>query len=270
MKTQRVKKVVSISEVQSGGGGGAWLAKHGNTIVTGLLLVAAVGLLIRWRMNSMAAARQAIIDQLHQAQATIDRLSPGALARQSPAELIRSAQAVETEANADLANILNSPDTDAKTKAQARLLRGNLYWDLANLPEMPGAATQPTLRLGEASNDLLSKAFDEYNAVAGNPEYAAAYDVVSSARLGLAAIAENRDDWVTARKDLEDVKNDPHAPAISVEAANLQLMGMIQVQSPIYVAPPQGIPAATQPTSLLPMGPFPTTMPIRSTTLPNR
>jgi hypothetical protein len=267
MKPERRKKVVSIADVHSQDGANSWFHKYGNSLLTGLLIAAAVALLVRWRLSTAAAAKQAILSELASARSLVDQLH-SADSMGGPADLIRNVQAVESDANSKLSDVLNTSD-DASLRAQALVIRGDLYWQLANLPPLPGATTQPSLNLRSKPDQLLKQAEDAYISVVNTPEFAVVHDAVNSARLGLAAIAENRNDWVTATKQFDAVKEDPFASGEKVAAANIQLSMITNpvnsIQDPTYVAPPSGTP----PTTLPAMGPvLPTTLPVTPTTLP--
>ncbi len=264
MKEERRKKVISIADTQPQSGISAWFYKHGNTLLTGVLIVAAVALLVRWRLNAAAVARQDILNQLNEARSMVDQLH--SLDNQgSPADLIKTVQTIETDSNSKLSNILNTSD-DNNVRAQAEVIRGDLYWQMANLPEFPGSASEPTLRLKNTADDYLAKAADAFNAVVNTPDYAKASVALNSARLGLAAIAENRNDWAGARKQLDAVKADPAASAEKLAAADIQLQFMLNnMQDRIYVAPPTGTAGATTEPAGGVLGPVrPTTGPMTS------
>jgi hypothetical protein len=154
-------------------------------------------------------------------------------------------------------------------KANAYLLRGDMYWYLANLPPLPGSESEPSLRLSDSSDELLRRSSDSYQQVVKDPALAAEHEAVDSAHLGLAAIAENRGNWDEANKELEAVRDDPNAMKVLAEQAGDQVNSLSALQHPLYIAPPSGV-TSTQPTSgpVLPFGPelpngfqLPSTMP---------
>ena len=53
-------------------------------------------------------------------------------------------------------------------KAEALLGQGDLNFEMANTPELPGAATQPALRLADPEDSLLSNASDAYSQILQN------------------------------------------------------------------------------------------------------
>jgi hypothetical protein len=264
MKAERRKTVVSIADTQLKDGFAAWFGKHGNTLLTGILIAMAVALLVRWRLNAATVEKQRIVAEVNDARAQVDQLRNPALAG-SAADLIRNIESIETKANADLSDMLNT-SSDADVKAQALAIRGDLYWQLANLPELPGAAVEPNLRLKKTPDELLAQSADAYNSVVNSSDYASAHDSINAARLGLTAIAENRGEWAKARTLLDAIKNDPNASGEKLAAADVQLDMMVHnIQDPIYIAPPEGTGSTTTATT---QPAIPTTVPIVSTTAP--
>jgi hypothetical protein len=85
-----------------------------------------------------------------------------------------------------------------------------------------------------------------------NSTYADQHEELAGAHLGLAAIAENRNDWTTAQTELTIVQNDPNALTVLVDLAKLQLAEIPSLQKKLYVAPPTGI----GPVALSPIGPI--------------
>jgi hypothetical protein len=266
MKPERRKKVITIADAASPEGIAVpWYTKYGNTILTGILIAMSVALLVRWRLSAAATEKQRILGELNDARAQVDQLHTVDGAG-SPADLIKRVQSIETLANGDLSDVLNT-SSDATVKAQALVVRGDLYWQLANLPELPGAATEPDLRLKKTPTELLAQSADAYTSVVNSSEYASAHDAINSARLGLAAIAENRAQWAAARSQLDAIKGDPNASSEKLAAADVQLELMLEnIQDPIYLAPPTGtVSATTAPTTIPAVA---TKLPITPTTLP--
>jgi hypothetical protein len=217
------------------------LKRWANTILTVLLIVAAVALLLRWRLNSAAQARQDILNQLATAQAGVTELGrdlspypPQYLAQLRAANLTRVQDAVSTVLN-------NSNDT--KLKAAALIARGDLYWQLANFPPLPGAATQPFLQPEQSAEQYLTTATEAYQQILNSDEYKQQHDAVISALFGLAAIDENRHDWPSAAKHLTLVANDTAATPTLRDLATRQISALPQLQTSLYLAP------STQPTT---------------------
>ncbi len=197
-------------------------------------------MLVRWRLNAAEEARQTVLTQLASARSYVEELRRPDLAQRSPQFIARTLQDALSHANESVSTILNTSD-DSKAKADALITRGDLYWQLANFPELPGATTQPSLRISESSDDLLKKSADAYNEVLKTDAYVKQKNAAVSAHFGLAAIAENHRDWDTAREQLELITKDPDALPPLVATARKQLTLLPQMQTPLYLAP------ATQP-----------------------
>jgi len=249
MKPSRPTKAVKLSEVSAESDGWAgFLSRHLNTISTVILLIVAGVMLVRWRMKVAENAKMLIGADLSNAQTQIGKLRGGQFPQtQSPADLIKAIQQTENQASAGLSSVINSTDADETMRAEAFVLRGDMYWYLANLPPLPGSGSEPSLRLAESTETLLGKATDSYQQVlAAFPNQ---HEQIDTAHLGLAAIAENRGAWDSASKELNDVINDPDAEAVLVTQAKIQLEALTTLKQPVYVVPPTGT-ATSLPTTM--------------------
>jgi hypothetical protein len=95
------------------------------------------------------------------------------------------------------------PDNQPLLKAHALLTKGDLNFEIANFPQMPGASTQPALRPSESTDDLLSGAADAYSQALQS--YGDIPSIAVSARFGLAAVAEDRAQWDEARNQYQGI-----------------------------------------------------------------
>jgi hypothetical protein len=287
MKASRPTKVITNASAPQSAGWMGILRRQANNILTALLVVAAIAMLIRWRIQSSANAKIAIANELSTAQLQVQQLA-GSLRSTAPAaDLQKTINQHQNAANQAISSVLNSSDADGKLRAQALIARGDMYWDLANIPTAQG------VQLSESSSAYLQKAWEAYQEVLKNSTYADQHESLSIAHLGLAAIAENRAasgsnpaDWATAKQEFEAVANDPNALEVLAVAAKNQLAMIPDLQTTkYYLAPvvetPPALPATTQattqastmPTVLLPMGPpmpahLPTTLPKVPGTMP--
>jgi hypothetical protein len=212
------------------------LRRWGNTALTCILIVAAVLLLIRWRIASVEQGKLGVLNALSNARNYVIELRPENLKRYPPDYLARVRTDITSHARGEIADVLNNTD-DPKLKAQALVTRGDLNWQLANFPELPGAATQPALQSPETREELLKKAADEYNTVLKTDAYAKDHDARTSARFGLAAVAENQSDWDTAKRELQAIVNDPETTPVLVQQAKDDLSKLPDLEKPLYMAP---------------------------------
>jgi hypothetical protein len=273
MKPSRPKKSVTLSDVSANAEGwSGFLSRHLNTLSTVILLILAGVMFVRWRMKVAENAKILIATDLSNAQTQVGKLRNGQFPQAgSPADLIKAIQETETQASGGLSNVINSSDADEQMKAEAFVLRGDMYWYLANLPPLPGSDSEPTLRLTESTDTLLGKATDSYQQVIAT--FPNQHEQIDTAHLGLAAIAENRGDWTTAEKELKSVVDDTNAIAVLAQQARFQLLELPTLKQPVYVVPPSGIatsqPSTTMPTTepakTLTFGPF---LPAGATTQP--
>jgi hypothetical protein len=102
--------------------------------------------------------------------------------------------------------VLNE-SSDPAQQGEANVLRGDLYYALAMIGEMPEATTQPSLRPDKSPADLMKEAEKRYNEVV---ELAGSLPstLVARARFGLAAIAENDLKWDVAQSHYDAIKGD--------------------------------------------------------------
>ena len=214
--------------------------KYGNAAATVLLLAAAVYFIVRWRMNSADAARNAMSNELSMARTMVMSLEKSQFERSSPQMLAATRDQTSAAATAAITNVLNGGG-DAAQRAAALIARGDLNWNLANLPELPGAATQPALRSPEDPSLMLGKAESAYQQVLSDSLFSDQKDALASAHLGLAAIAENRGDWAKAKAQLQAVIDKASDTPVAATLAQQQLTAMPMLMQPIplvTLAPP--------------------------------
>ena len=231
---------------------GLWV-RYGNTALTVLLLALAAFLFVRWRLKTAEVARNGLAEQLSAAAQSVrhvddarllypdGRLVSEGVSAKGIANVVQAKQA----ADARLTDVINAATDDARVRAAALMLRGDLNWSLANLPTPPASSSDPALRLPDPPDVLLKRSADAYAEAA-----AAAGDdptVVGPAHLGMAAVAENRGDWAEARKQLEAVTNDSKAVAVLSTRAKDELAGLPALQRPLYLEVPAV--ATTAPTT---------------------
>jgi hypothetical protein len=256
MESQRRRKVVSLDAVSTAepGGFGAFMQRWGNTALTVLLIGALLWLGIRWRATRAEQNRAAILSDLTTARTYVQVLE-NEPANQTPEYLARSRAAAAAAAGDAIALVLNTSD-DPKLKAEALVDRGDLDWQLANFPDLPGAATQPALQPAMSVDQYLSRAAEAYQQILTSSDYANEHESAWAARFGLAAIAENRRQWDEARRQLQAVADDADAPAYLKSAAQSQITALPNMQTPLYVS------SSTQPTAPLVMAPPVVTPPV--------
>jgi hypothetical protein len=221
----------------------AFLNRYANQILIGVIIVLAVVVLIRYRMGNSSAVASGAADSVTQARSQIERLKqiPQEFGQVSDDELASMRTATIDNANSELKFAQSASSTDPKLAADVQLAYGDLYWTLANLPELPGAATRPLLKMEEDPNDLLTKAQTAYQTVVS--QYASQSFAVAAARLGLAAIAENQGKWDDAATLFGAILSDPQTPDAFKFAAQASQQQLPQLRHTVFIGTPATAPA---------------------------
>ena len=182
-----------------------FVQKYGNAAATVVLLGAAVYFIYRWRSNSADAAKAATASELSAARSYVLNLQKPDLERQQPQTLAMYRDQTASAANTAITTVINSGG-DVAQRAGALIARGDLNWELANFPVLPGATTQPALRYAEDASTLLGKAevgvLSRWRPIRSFP-----INARRSRRptWGSRPIAENRGDWAKAKAELQAV-----------------------------------------------------------------
>jgi len=170
-----------------------------------VLIVIALGIvLIQYRMRSaqerLEAAQGAVAlatQDLDQLRSVLGPFRDSAMAMRQREDWY--ADGIQQTEDA----LQKAPDSQRYLKSHALLMKGDLSFEMSNLPELPGASTQPALRTAESVDDLLSAASDAYSqALQTYPDIPT---VAVSARFGLAAVAENQSNWDVARQQYQAI-----------------------------------------------------------------
>ena len=220
--------------------------RHGTKILVVVMVGLLVTLLIRNRVTNARADAELSAHLLGNARDLVMQLRESS-ERNSATQMVVVGPQVAKGVDEIVQRILELSD-DATVVAEARLVQGDLNWELASLPEPPGAATRPQLALPQSDEQLLQKAADAYQAVVADPKSPKESEV--SARLGLAAVAENRKQWDQAKEQYQKVVDDPAAPKPlkDLAARSLSQLEIIR-RTPLIGAPASAPAVATQPTT---------------------
>lgn len=239
-----------------------WFRQYWPRLALGAVLALLVAILIYQRISSASqrsAAAQANLAMARYSIQQLEQFNPMRATDPEQAATLRE-QFADTARSA-----LGAAQQNGKTPAilsEVSITRGDLNWTLANLPPLAEAATRPTLNLPQTSKDYLEQASNAYKQVL--EQYSDQTMAVAAAHFGLAAIAENNEDWDTAAKQYEQIKQMKGIPQAYVDQATVQLGHLDQLKQPVYLAPPATLPSpATQPAAAAP-----TTAPNVPTTAP--
>ena len=246
---------------------------HFGKVLLGLLIFVLLIVLIRQRMTTGNVARQQTATALGDVRRLLNELQIVDLTRPTPElraeDRKRFASQIDGAIDEIIANTDDGPE-DAPTRAEALVARGDLNWIMANLPEVPGAATQPTLGMPKAPDEYLADAATAYEQVLR--QYPDRPMSALTAEFGLASIAENQEKWDVARAHYETILKKPDAPQVFREWAMTRMNLLASLREPVYMGsfgtpPPTTLPetiaapaSATQPAG--------TTQPSTQPTLP--
>ncbi len=222
-----------------------YLRFHANKIMAGVIVICLVILLVQYRMKAAREAKELTRSSLISARNGIDQIRIIDRSRPTDAQRAADRRMVASQVNSAINQILqNTTDADdASLRAEALIAQGDLNWTLANLPTLPGAATQPSLMLPQSSDDYLSNAADAYKQVLKNYESQKVAKV--TALLGLAAVDENRGEWEKAIDEYNAIITDPTIVRAFKEIARQRLAMIPTLRSPVYL----GAYSSTQPTT---------------------
>jgi tetratricopeptide (TPR) repeat protein len=240
-----------------------YLRFHGNKILVGVIVLCVLVLLFRHRMNSAKENSQLSATGLTSARMGVnqlrvsDQMLPTEIAR---AEQRRTISNSVSQSIDDILNNTSDPD-DAAIRAQALLLRGDLNWELANLPKLAGASTMPALALPQEPSQYLDTAAAAYEQVLS--QYNDQKMAKGSALFGLAAIAENRGNWDNAIERYQAITKDEAIPQSFRNLAQQRLAMIPQIRKPVYIGTFSSTQPTTEPSTMESIVPFalPTTAP---------
>jgi hypothetical protein len=258
MKAQRRQELKANSLLWHIQGLPEQIKKYQSQIALVFLLIALAIVLIRYRMN---AATQRLYDaQAAMAISTddLDNLRRLQVYAFSPDQMDRLMKARE-EAFADGLQqadtvFQKAPDSQPAMKAQALLAKGDLNFEMANFAPLPGAATRPELRPAESDESLLTAAAEAFSQVIDN--YPDQKFAVAHARLGLAAVNENRGNWDDAKKQYQAIIDSDADQGFKYLAAK-RIALLAQISQPVMI----DLQAAGQSSHVTAPSTAPTTMP---------
>jgi len=219
----------------------AFFRQHGAKVFLGIVIIGLAVILIRQRMNLAEQEVSAGWSDITSARVVLENLAQPP--RYGIDEYNRRREGID-QATRYIRTATRADDR--ALAAKGLVVQGDMNWVLANLPAIPGAATQPALTKGEpTASEYLTRAKDSYNQVLrGFSQFPLA---VADARFGLAACAENEHDWDKAAEHYKAILNDASLAATFKPLVEYRLKAMEQVKAPLYFATlPATQPATTQ------------------------
>ncbi len=208
--------------------------QHGRWILLGAVFVALVIALIFNRVHSKKLEAQLATEQLAAAREGIGRLqnfeplSPAVPAADRALLFNNLVDGIRQNLDGT-AGYFDEP----AMLAEALVARGDLNWIIANYPELADGENAPAVPTDEQRATALEEARTAYERILGN--YPNITMAALSARMGLAAIAENRGDWDAARQQYEAVASDEAFPESFRQEARQRLETLDKVRKPVLL-----------------------------------
>src|SRR5205809_1596361 len=183
--------------------------QHGTKILAAVLAALLLAFLVRQWITGRRERAEGAAYSLNSARGAISQLDEIDLRFVSLQDLAMLRREVSTQGEERIRQVIETAD-DPLLLAEAKLARGDLNWKLANFPELPGAATQPSLQFPRSKTDLLKTAARSYQEVLDDP--GAPQESKWTARFGLGAVYENQREWEKAKEQYQRLVNDINAP----------------------------------------------------------
>jgi tetratricopeptide (TPR) repeat protein len=240
MKAERRHELKSNSLAHWLEGLPAFVQEHANRLMLGLILILLVILALQYRARVAAKAAAQSQTDLETARENIDELRAGDFQGQSmiyasTQEAAKDRTLLTTLAEGAISDVLRDTSADPIMQARGQLARGDLYLQLGVFPDLPGATTEPDLALPKSRSDLLDLAEEGYRDAL---RIAPADQILTrnSARLGLAAVAENRGKWDEAQTWYQQVIDDPQGGSALQDYATRRVQQDATLRQPVVLA----------------------------------
>jgi tetratricopeptide (TPR) repeat protein len=212
--------------------------RYGAKVLLGVLAVAVVVVLVYNRVESSRRQARQDAESVGVSRSLLSELQQFNMFERfaDPEQVAARRREVITEAERFINTLLTS--RNRQMQAEGYVALGDLRWAQANLPQLPGAATQPALQVDpqRTQEELLADAERAYQRVLelhpDRPMQAI------SARFGLAAIAENRGDWDTARQHYQTILDDEQTLEAFQTQAQARLATLDEIRRPIFIGQP--------------------------------
>jgi hypothetical protein len=256
MKAERRHELKTNTLAQGLEGLPEFWRQYGGKVLLGVVAVLAIILFFRFQAQNARATQERVGESYAAAVMGIGNLQT-TMAIRDPKIALEQRRQVQDQVETALQQVIEETRESA-VKAEALVARGNLNWHLALMPAVRGSETQPSLKFAESKDELLDKSRRAYeDAIATD---GAKPVTIASARLGLAAIAEQRGKWDDARKLYDEIIKDANTPKGFDSEARLKLDDLDKLRTPVLVGQP------TTDAALLPQGP--PVPPVPATTTP--
>jgi hypothetical protein len=227
--------------------------EHGSKVALAVIAVLLAIVLVRMYFTNRAEKAARVAENLSLARSAIAGLRDTVFwsnERMSAGDVKRRVEETRRDVDNSLNEVLNE-SSDPVQQGEANVLRGDLYYSLSMIGEMPEATTQPTLRPERSPADLMKEAERRYNEVlqlAGTLPPG----LIARARFGLAAIAENELKFDAAQSHYEAIKGDTSIGSAVRDTAQVRIALLKDAQKGRIIGHPRTRPTtgpATLPTT---------------------
>ena len=225
--TKKSRSDKAAEEEPTPGLAGLW-AKHGNKVLIALTVALLVFWAVRYRQKQEVERQNVARDNLAGAWVALDQLRLFASQPRSP-EIDQQVSTAESQINQTVQTVLDDPKVDGKQAAWAWLARGEVFWTLAQRPKSISPTTAPTSApASQPATEPLALARNAYEQVINN--FPSDPTALTIARFGLAAVAEDKRDFATAREQYKKLIETPNFtnPQVGEEDAAKQQVSMAQ------------------------------------------
>ncbi len=221
------------------------LKKHSSKILTVLAIALLVVAAIRYKRSQDAMAdasvRQSLasawngLDMLRNTLRNLEQMRMFLPPEQVKEELQKVLDAAESDVKSSVQSVIDVSDagSDKPQLASAYAALGQLYWTMSNESPLAstGPATQPTTR----PTNYLDLSRDAYLKIV--TDYSDQKQPVVAARFALAAIAENKNDWKTARDQYKAIIESTDVMPTDKVMAERRIADVDHFEKPLLLLP---------------------------------
>ena len=211
---------------------------YGNRVLLVVIAALAVFLAVRYYRDKQTNDEIEVSSALENTRSQMGTLQQMLLSagQSGTPDAIQGRDRVVTQLGESINSILTI-SKDPKIIARGYLAKGDLKWELANAPDPAGATTRPELKVQNRVG-LLDEAREAYSHVLESPFNDDQLNLFS-ARMGLAAIAENNHKWDDAKTQYQAIA-DSSMPSSFKELAHKRIVELPGLEkTPVLNAAPE-------------------------------
>lgn len=212
---------------------------YGSRIALALVVALLAVVLVRLWLTSRTEEADGVAAALTQGRAVLASLRGDQRLWAQSTSRIAERRDRDRKAVEEAIGVVLKTSTDPARQAEAKILKGDLYWQLSSMAELPGATSLPAdLRMDKSASALMDTAAEQYGEVLAAKDKLPA-PLVASARFGLAAVAESRGNYDIARDHYEAVVADKNVAKSVHDFATSRLDGLVQLRRPFPFGQPR-------------------------------